>query len=180
MFWDLKSFQEIRCEVICLIVVAPQLQNGASSQLGPVPTSFSALGPGETVSTEHAGDIHISSHSTASNAACQRDGPGRRSRDAPEPQSGPTFAREQDVGAGKRKLPSPEGGARQGALPQPQTGNERRWQEGGDEEEEQKRASREGGLGQKSENYMNQENRPNQDHQQSSLGKNGDSVDLVN
>lgn len=180
MFWDLKSVQEIRCELICLIV--PQLQNGAASQLGPVPTSFSALGPGETVSTEHAGDIHIPSHPTASNAACQHDGPGWRSRDAPEPQSGPTFAQEEDAGAGKRKLPSPEGGARQSALPQPQTGKERRWQEGGDEEEEeeQRRPSREGGLGQKSQNYMNQENRPNQDHRQSSLGKNGDSVDLVN
>lgn len=110
----------------------------------------------------------------ASNTLRQPDGPRWRSGDSLDPQSGPMFGQAQDVGGGKRKLLSPERGTRQSALPQPQTGKERRWQEGGEEveEEEQRRLSREGVVGQKSETYMNQERRQNQDHQQSSLGKN--------
>uniref|UniRef100_A0A674PNQ1 Supervillin a n=1 Tax=Takifugu rubripes TaxID=31033 RepID=A0A674PNQ1_TAKRU len=54
--------------------------------------------------------------------------------------------------------------------PQPQTGKERRWQEEG--EEEQQRWSREGGLGQMSENRLTREKGQNQDPQQSSLGRN--------
>lgn len=75
------------------------------------------------------------------------------------------------MGGGKRKLPSPEGGARQSALPQPQTGQERKRQEAGEEEEEEEAEQRLSGEGRKSEDYMNQEKRPNQDHQQSSLGE---------
>lgn len=126
---------------------------------------------GGTVSTEHAGDIHIPSHPTASNTLSQHDGPLRSSRDSVDPQSGPMFAQERDTGRGKRKLPSPEGRVRQNSLPQPQTGKER-WQEGGEEEEEQRGLS---GEGQMSENYQK-----NQDHQQSSLGKNKEWNDLLN
>lgn len=151
------------------MVVVPQLQNGPGSQLGPFSTSSSALRTGGTVSTEHAGDIHIPGYPAPSSTLCQHDGPRWRSRDSPDLQSGPAFAREQGVGAGKRKLPSPEGGTRQSALPQPQTGKERLWQEGGEEEEEQS-LGREGGLGQKSDNYISQEKQTH-DHQQSSLGK---------
>lgn len=146
--------------------MVPQLQNGPDSQMGPFPTCSSAL-IGGTVSTEHAGDIHIPSHPTASNTLSQHDGPLWSSRDSVDPQSGPMFAQEQDAGRGKRKLPSPEGRVRQNSLPQPQTGKER-CQEGG--EEEQQRLSGEGGVGQMSENY--QKKGQNQDHQQSSLGKN--------
>lgn len=60
-----------------------------------------------------------------------------------------------DVGGGKRKLPSPEGAVRQAALPQPQTGRERRGQD--EEEEEQQRLIRQGGAVQNSESCMPQE-----------------------
>lgn len=165
MFWEATSAQEITFKLICLIVVVPQLQNGSGS------TSSSSLKTGGTVSTEHAGDILIPNHPLASNTLRQHDGTRWRSRDSLYPESGSIFAQEQYVGVGKRKMPSPEGRTRQSALPQPLTGKERWWQE---EEEQQQRLSREGGVGQKSENYMNQEKRQNQDHQQSSLGKNRD------
>lgn len=169
MFWNVSIVQEITYELICLIGVVPQLQNGPDCQLGPSPTSSSALRTGGTVSTEHAGDIHIPSRPTASNTLCQHDGPRWRSRDSLDPQSAAMFAQERDVGGGKRKLPSPEGGTRQSALPQPQIGKGRWWQE-----EEEQGLSREEGVGHMSENYINQEKRQNQDHQQSSLGKNRD------
>ncbi|CAF89085.1 unnamed protein product, partial [Tetraodon nigroviridis] len=159
----------------------PQLQNGPGSQVGPFPSPSSALRTGGTVSTEHAGDIHIPTRPTSNGAPdtlCQHDGPRRRCREPPDPQSAPTFAQERDVGGGKRKLPSPEGGTRQSVLPQPQSGQERRRQEAGEEEEEEEeeqRLSREGGLGHKSEDFMIQEKRQNQDHQPSRLGKNRDS-----
>lgn len=46
---------------------------------------------------------------------------------------------------GKRKLPSPEGGVRQPAMPQPHSGRERRGQDE-EEEEEQQRLIRQGGA----------------------------------
>ncbi|CAF98827.1 unnamed protein product, partial [Tetraodon nigroviridis] len=145
------------------------------SQVGPFPSPSSALRTGGTVSTEHAGDIHIPTRPTSNGAPdtlCQHDGPRRRCREPPDPQSAPTFAQERDVGGGKRKLPSPEGGTRQSVLPQPQSGQERRRQEAGEEEEEEEeeqRLSREGGLGHKSEDFMIQEKRQNRDHQPSRL-----------
>lgn len=156
-------------ELICLTVVVLQLQNGPDSQFGPFPMFSSAL-TGGTVSTEHAGDIHIPSHPTASNTLYQHDGPLRTSGESVDAPSSLMFAEEQDVGRGKRKLPSPEGRVRQSSLPQPQTGKERSWQEEG--EEEQQRWRREGGVRQMSENCIKQEKGQNQDPQQSSLGKN--------
>lgn len=156
-------------QLIYLIVVVPQLQNGPDSQLGPFPMCSSAL-TGGTVSSEHAGDIHIPSHPTASNTLSQHVGPLWTSRESVDPSGVLMFTQEQDLGRGKRKLPSPEGRVRQSSLPQPQTGKERRWQEEG--EEEQQRWRREGGFGQMSENCLNSETAQNQDPQQSSLGKN--------
>lgn len=61
-----------------------------------------------------------------------------------------------DLGAGKRKLPSPDGSVRQTALPQPLTGRERSREE---EEVEQQQLSRERGeeTVQSSESYIFQE-----------------------
>lgn len=151
-------------ELICLIVVVPQLQNGPDSQVGPFPMGSSTL-TGGTISSEHAGDIHIPSHPTASNTLSQHVGPLWTSGESEDPSSVLMFTQEQDLGRGKRKLPSPEGRVRQSSLPQP--GKERRWQEEG--EEEQQRWRREGQM---SENCLNRETGQNQDPQQSSLGKN--------
>lgn len=77
-----------------------------------------------------------------------------------EPQKYQILPREEDradVGGGKRKLPSPEGAVRQAALPQPQTGRERRGQDEEEEEEEQQRLIRQGGVVQNSESCMPQE-----------------------
>uniref|UniRef100_A0A674MYB5 Supervillin a n=1 Tax=Takifugu rubripes TaxID=31033 RepID=A0A674MYB5_TAKRU len=156
-------------QLICLIVVVPQLQNGPDSQLGPFPMCSSAL-TGGTVSSEHAGDIHIPGNPAAPNTLFQHAGPLWTSGESVDSSSGPMFTQEQDLGRGKRKLPSPEGRVRQSSPPQPQTGKERRWQEEG--EEEQQRWSREGGLGQMSENRLTREKGQNQDPQQSSLGRN--------
>ncbi|XP_034561839.1 supervillin a isoform X2 [Notolabrus celidotus] len=134
-----------------------QLQNGAASGNGHLSTSLSssALKPGGTVSTDHAGDIHITRAAprVESLPPCSErplpprhpDGPASRSQ---EPQ--PTDHRraralsQGEEGAnlegGRRKQPSPEGAVRQAALPQPQTGRERR-----EEREEEQQFAREGG-----------------------------------
>ncbi|XP_029698758.1 supervillin a isoform X8 [Takifugu rubripes] len=151
---------------LCDSPVEHQLQNGPDSQLGPFPMCSSAL-TGGTVSSEHAGDIHIPGNPAAPNTLFQHAGPLWTSGESVDSSSGPMFTQEQDLGRGKRKLPSPEGRVRQSSPPQPQTGKERRWQEEG--EEEQQRWSREGGLGQMSENRLTREKGQNQDPQQSSL-----------
>uniref|UniRef100_A0A668AY97 Supervillin a n=1 Tax=Myripristis murdjan TaxID=586833 RepID=A0A668AY97_9TELE len=104
-----------------------QLQNGAGSRFGHLSSSSSssALRPGGTVSTDHAGDIHL----TRVGAPAEPRDPPRH----PSPLTQPTEGPEADLGGGKRKLPSPEGAARQGGLPQPRAGRERREEE----EEEQ-------------------------------------------
>lgn len=61
------------------------------------------------------------------------------------------------MGGEKRKLPSPEGTVRQAALPQPQTGRERRGQDEEEEEEQQQRLIRQGRVVQNSESHMPQE-----------------------
>ncbi|XP_049913263.1 supervillin a isoform X4 [Epinephelus moara] len=107
-----------------------QLQNGTGSRYGDPPTSSSpsALREG-TVSTDHAGDIHITRAPSSDRALPPRhpDGPVWRSL-------GEDVA---DLGGGKRKLPSPEAAVRQAALPQPQTGRERREVEEEEEEGQQ-------------------------------------------
>lgn len=79
--------------------------------------------------------------------------------DPVDPQRYQIFPQEEnraDVGGGgKRKLPSPEGVVRQAALPQPQTGKERRGQD--EEEEEQQRLTRQGVAMQNSERHTPQE-----------------------
>uniref|UniRef100_A0A674NP97 Supervillin a n=1 Tax=Takifugu rubripes TaxID=31033 RepID=A0A674NP97_TAKRU len=125
-----------------------------------------------TVSSEHAGDIHIPGNPAAPNTLFQHAGPLWTSGESVDSSSGPMFTQEQDLGRGKRKLPSPEGRVRQSSPPQPQTGKERRWQEEG--EEEQQRWSREGGLGQMSENRLTREKGQNQDPQVALLKKSGE------
>ncbi|XP_070784604.1 supervillin a [Enoplosus armatus] len=113
-----------------------QLQNGTGCQFGHLPTSSSssssALRAGSTVSTDHAGDIHIT-------RAAARVEPLPPSSDRPLPPRHPDGPAEDgaDLGGGKRKLPSPEGAVRQASLPQPQTGRERRRGEEEEEEEEE-------------------------------------------
>uniref|UniRef100_A0A8C9YEV3 Supervillin a n=1 Tax=Sander lucioperca TaxID=283035 RepID=A0A8C9YEV3_SANLU len=152
-----------------------QLQNGTGSRLGPFPTSSSssssALREG-TVSTDHAGDIHI----TRAAARVQPlppsadrslpphhpEGPPWRSPDSADHQRYQILPQGEDGadrGPGKRKLPSPEGAVRQAALPQPLTGRERRGEEEEEEEEEEEWLAR--GWGdravQSSESHMRQE-----------------------
>uniref|UniRef100_A0A3P9M150 Supervillin a n=1 Tax=Oryzias latipes TaxID=8090 RepID=A0A3P9M150_ORYLA len=94
-----------------------QLQNGHLHS--PSPSSVRA---GGTVSTDHAGDIHIT-----------------KAQEEPTPPSNdkPLLPNHTaDLSAGKRKLPSPERAARQTALPQPLSGRER-WREQEEEEREE-------------------------------------------
>ncbi|KAM6908075.1 supervillin a [Lycodopsis pacificus] len=129
-----------------------QLQNGPGSRFGHLPASPSSSSPlrGGTVSTDHAGDIHITRAPPP--AAGPRveplppssEGLPRRSRDSADQQSCQMLPRGEngaDLGGGKRKLPSPEKAVKQAALPQPQTGRRRRRRE----EEEDMEDMEEGG-----------------------------------
>ncbi|XP_029314118.1 supervillin a [Cottoperca gobio] len=127
------------------------LQNGAGSRFRHIPNESSPTALREdTVSTDHAGDIHITRaaarveplppKSDRSLPTHHPDGPSRRSQDAADHQRYQIFPHGEDcadLGGGKRKLPSPEGAVRQAALPQPQTGRERREEEEVVEEEEE-------------------------------------------
>ncbi|TMS09195.1 Supervillin [Larimichthys crocea] len=146
-----------------------QLQNGTGSQFGQPPTSSSssALRAGGTVSTDHAGDIHITSvaprvellpNSTSDNSLPPRhiDGPVWKAQESVDHQRYRSFPQEEDgpdLGGGKRKLPSPEGAIRQAPLPQPQAGRER-WGEVEEEEEQPQRLTRQGVAVQSSESHM--------------------------
>ncbi|XP_054479379.1 supervillin a [Anoplopoma fimbria] len=119
-----------------------QLQNGPGSRLGPLPnssSSSSALREG-TVSTDHAGDIHITrAPARVEPLPPSSDSPSRRSRDSENQQRCHIFPWGEDgadLGGGKRKLSSLEGAVRQAALPQPQSGRERGEEEEEEEEEE--------------------------------------------
>ncbi|XP_019108443.1 supervillin a isoform X16 [Larimichthys crocea] len=145
------------------------LQNGTGSQFGQPPTSSSssALRAGGTVSTDHAGDIHITSvaprvellpNSTSDNSLPPRhiDGPVWKAQESVDHQRYRSFPQEEDgpdLGGGKRKLPSPEGAIRQAPLPQPQAGRER-WGEVEEEEEQPQRLTRQGVAVQSSESHM--------------------------
>uniref|UniRef100_A0A3B5BCA3 Supervillin n=1 Tax=Stegastes partitus TaxID=144197 RepID=A0A3B5BCA3_9TELE len=130
------------------ITLGDMEQNGAASHFGPLPTSSSssALRAGGTVSTDHAGDIHIpraAAHVEPTPPSSDRslpprhpDGPTWRSHDTSDHhryQILPQGEDRADLAGGKRRLPSPEGVVRQAALPQPHIGRERR---GAEEEEE--------------------------------------------
>ncbi|KAM7390803.1 hypothetical protein PAMA_008812 [Pampus argenteus] len=130
-----------------------QLQNSVGSRFGQLPSSSSssALREGGTVSTDHAGDIHIPRAVVRGEAAPpasdrslpprQLDGPTWRPQESLDQQRQPyqivpPGEEGADLIGGKRKLVSPEGTVRQAALPQPQSGRERREEE---EEEEVER-----------------------------------------
>uniref|UniRef100_A0A668VPR7 HP domain-containing protein n=1 Tax=Oreochromis aureus TaxID=47969 RepID=A0A668VPR7_OREAU len=134
-----------------------QLQNGTGSHFGHhlSSSSSSTLRAGGTVSSDHAGDIHIST------AACveptyassdrslpprQPDSPVRGSQGSSDHHRHhilPQVEDQIDLGGGKRKLPSPERAVKQTTLPQPQSGRERREEEEEAEEEQlQQRADR--------------------------------------
>ncbi|KAM4718305.1 supervillin a isoform 12-T12 [Anableps anableps] len=118
-----------------------QLQNGAGTLYGPS-SSSSRPRAGATVSSDHAGDIHITS-------AAVRAEPTPPSSDRPPLHCRPEVHAmrlqetldhhmnqisdqgkdEVDIKVGKRRLPSPETAVRQAALPQPHTGRERWWEE---------------------------------------------------
>nr|XP_019943114.1 PREDICTED: supervillin isoform X5 [Paralichthys olivaceus] len=142
-----------------------QIQNGTGSQADHLPSSSSsALRAGSTVSTDHAGDIHI----TRAPACLQNHPPSSDRSLPPHPADGPALHPQDsgdhqkhrnlpqgdvrvDLGGGKRKLPSPERGVRQLALPQP--GRERRREEEQEVEQRLTRARAEGAV-QSSESHM--------------------------
>ncbi|XP_029002852.1 supervillin a isoform X5 [Betta splendens] len=111
------------------------LQNGTGHF--PSSSSSSPLRAGGTVSTDHAGDIHI----TRAQARVEHPPPcSDRSLPPRHPDCPTTWSQDAahqrlqeedgvDVGAGKRKIPSPEGSVRQAAPSQPLTGRERRAEE---------------------------------------------------
>ncbi|KAM6900497.1 supervillin a [Xenentodon cancila] len=143
-----------------------QLQNCTGSRFGNFPSSpsSSALRAGGTVSTDHAGDIHVTRATArveplAPSTPYHLDGYVSKSQDSFDhhryliSQNGENTA---EVTVGKRRLPSPETAARQTALPHPQSGRER-WGEGEDEERVEQqlwlsRGEEEGAL-QSSESY---------------------------
>ncbi|XP_019218502.1 supervillin a isoform X15 [Oreochromis niloticus] len=150
---DLRDEQEL-CDSL---VEDLQLQNGTGSRFGHhlSSSSSSTLRAGGTVSSDHAGDIHIST------AACveptyassdrslpprQPDSPVRGSQGSSDHHRHhilPQVEDQIDLGGGKRKLPSPERAVKQTTLPQPQSGRERREEEEEAEEEQlQQRADR--------------------------------------
>ncbi|KAM3860774.1 LOW QUALITY PROTEIN: supervillin-like [Diretmus argenteus] len=145
-----------------------QLQNGSGSRFSQLPSSSSssssALRPGGTVSTDHAGDIHLTrvgaqadrplSPRHLSPVTQPTEGPGWRSLGSVDHQNQSHQARagraipqgeEAHLGGVKRKLSSPERTARQAVLSQPQTGRERGEEE--EEEEEQQQLARGWGDG---------------------------------
>uniref|UniRef100_A0A3B4X6I9 Supervillin a n=1 Tax=Seriola lalandi dorsalis TaxID=1841481 RepID=A0A3B4X6I9_SERLL len=104
--------------------------NGAGSRFGHLPSSSSAsaLTAGGTVSTDHAGDIHITRAPAArvenlppssdrSLPPQHPDGPAWMSQDSVDHQRYRSLPQGEDLGGGKRKLPSPEGSVRQATLP---------------------------------------------------------------
>lgn len=153
--------------LFCLLV--EQLQNGTGSQFRHLPASSSSsdLRAGGTLSTDHAGDIHLprgeprvellpTSTSDTSLPPRHPEGPTWRSQDHQKYGVFPQEEDRADLCGGKRKLPSPEGVVRQAALPQPHTGKERRAEEE-QEEEEQRWVTRQGAAVQSSESHMLQE-----------------------
>lgn len=125
-----------------------QLQNGTGSRFGHhlSSSSSSALRAGGTVSSDHAGDIHISTaacveptYPSSDRSLPQPDGPvggSQGSSDHHRHHILPQGEDQIDLGGGKRKLPSPERAVRQTALPQPKSGRERREEEEEAEEEQ--------------------------------------------
>ncbi|XP_077410617.1 supervillin a isoform X4 [Vanacampus margaritifer] len=109
-----------------------KLQNGADSEFEHLPSSSSsALRDGGTVSTDHAGDIHLTRLPVEA-AVPHLDTRARRPHHPVDHQPYPVsqYVEEgTDRARGKRRLPSPEGEVGQEALPQPHAGRE--------EEEEQ-------------------------------------------
>ncbi|KAM9775332.1 supervillin a isoform X12 [Syngnathus typhle] len=103
-----------------------QLHNDGGSQFEHLPSSR-----GGTLSTDHAGDIHVT------RAAVEASAPDPRPHDhQTQPYRASRHAEEETERAGgKRKLPSPEREVRQAAPPHPHAGRERR-----EEEEEQWRS----------------------------------------
>ncbi|XP_029384615.1 supervillin a isoform X4 [Echeneis naucrates] len=144
----------------------PQLQNGTGSRFGHLPSSSTspALREGSTVSTDHAGDIHITrAPAQVKNLPPCSDRPlpprqpetqASKSQDSVDQwyRNLPREEERADLGRGKRKLPSPEGSVRQAALPQPESGREGIRGEGEDEEE--LRLSRSAGVFQSSDSHM--------------------------
>ncbi|KAK2886289.1 hypothetical protein Q8A73_020235 [Channa argus] len=144
-----------------------QLQNGTGSQFGHTPSSSScALRAGGTLSSDHAGDIHITTaparveHLPPSHDRSlpprQPDGLASMSHDQ-KYQILPQEEDQVDVGGGKRKLPSPEGSVKQATLPQPLTGREWKGEEKEEEVEQQLSRGRGEGTAQSSEFHMLQE-----------------------
>ncbi|KAM9839521.1 supervillin a [Aulostomus maculatus] len=146
-----------------------QLQNGSASRFELPSSSSSALRAGATVSSDHAGDIHITGAAPRGEATpvCSDGGPAWTSRDAVVHQSQPSWAvahgqEGADLGGGKRRLPSPDGGVRQALLPQPLSGKQRREEEEG--EEERLPRGRGDGAVQSSESHTLQERQEQRGH----------------
>ncbi|XP_047424139.1 supervillin a isoform X15 [Mugil cephalus] len=138
-----------------------QIHNGAGSRYGHLPSSSSpsALRAGGTVSTDHAGDIHITRAAAcvvpSSDRCLTQESSDHRSYQIP-----PQGEDEAGLGSAKRKLPSPEGPVRQAAPHQPPTERERREEEEEEREELQQwqlSRGREEGAVRSSESHMLQE-----------------------
>ncbi|XP_008298877.1 supervillin a isoform X2 [Stegastes partitus] len=174
-----------------------QLQNGAASHFGPLPTSSSssALRAGGTVSTDHAGDIHIpraAAHVEPTPPSSDRslpprhpDGPTWRSHDTSDHhryQILPQGEDRADLAGGKRRLPSPEGVVRQAALPQPHIGRERRGaeeeEEGGQQQQRRLSRGREEAAVQSSESHMLLERQEQRQEQRGYLREEGHYSDI--
>ncbi|XP_047205271.1 supervillin a isoform X2 [Girardinichthys multiradiatus] len=125
-----------------------QLQN-AGTLYGHT-SSSSVLRAGATVSSDHAGDIHITSATvhtehTPPNSDrppfhCHPEVHAVKSQDTLDHHMNQILDQGENtmnLKVGKRRLPSPETAVRQASLPQPHTGRERWWEEGEEEDEEE-------------------------------------------
>ncbi|XP_043960240.1 supervillin a isoform X3 [Gambusia affinis] len=133
-----------------------QLQNGAGA-LYRATSASSAPRLGATVSSDHAGDIHI-----ARAAARAEPDPTARSADASDLRMDMERLSDRgndtmDLKVGKRRLPSPETAVRQTALPQPHTGRERWWEEEEQEEEGEQCWHPRGGDSSESHKFLDRE-----------------------
>ncbi|MEQ2189810.1 hypothetical protein GOODEAATRI_029172, partial [Goodea atripinnis] len=126
-----------------------QIQTSGMMNRSCVTAQLNNSKAGATVSSDHAGDIHITSatvhtehtppNSDRPPLHCHPEVHAVKSQDTLDHHMNQILDQGENtmnLKVGKRRLPSPETAVRQDSLPQPHTGRERWWEEGEEEEEQ--------------------------------------------